>query len=322
MTGRFRVGSASDAPEPVSWIDSRPIEAADGRRILVVDDDPAIGEALSECLEPAGYAVDVAGDGTDGVTRATLARPDLVVLDVNLPPTDGFDTAANIRRTPDGHQIPILFLSGVRDLAVRMRDVSIDDVDFLRKPFGVDELLTRIERGLALARARQVLHRQAARDALTGLGNLRLFQSCMAAEHARFARYGEPLSLVVIDVDKLKRINDEHGHLAGNEALRAIAAVIRREAREVDVAARYGGDEFLVVLPHTTLPRAGFFADRVRDAVRQLTVHGLRLSVSIGVAALSRPGSTETADDLLQRADAAAYRAKRDGGDRTCLDGG
>jgi len=159
-------------------------------------------------------------------------------------------------------------------------------------------------------------------DALTGLGNLRLYQACMAAEHARFARYGEPLSLVVIDVDKLKRINDEHGHLAGNEALRAIADVIRREAREVDVAARYGGDEFLVVLPHTTLPRAGFFADRVRDAVRQLTVHGVRLSVSIGVAALSRPGSTETADDLLQRADAAAYRAKRDGGDRTCLDGG
>jgi len=322
MTGPVRVGPAPDAPERIAWADSAPIEAAAGRRILVVDDDPALGEALAEFLEPVGYAVEVAADGTDGVTRATLARPDLVVLDVNLPPTDGFDTAMNIRKTPDGHHIPILFLSGMRDLAVRMRRVSIDDVDFLRKPFGFDELLTRIERGLALARARQVLHRQAARDALTGLGNLRLFQSCMTAEHARFARYGEPVSLVVIDVDKLKRINDEHGHLAGNEALRAIADVIRREAREVDVAARYGGDEFLVVLPHTTLPRAGFFPHPVRDAGRQLTLHGVRPSVSIGAASLSRPGSTETADELLQRADAAAYRAKRDGGDRTCLDGG
>src|SRR5262245_5875578 len=118
MTGPIRVGPASDAPERIAWADSRPIQAAAGRRILVVDDDPAIGETLSELLEPAGYAVDVAADGTDGVTRATLARPDLVVLDVNLPPTDGFDTAANIRKTPDGHQIPILFLSGVRDLAV------------------------------------------------------------------------------------------------------------------------------------------------------------------------------------------------------------
>lgn len=320
MTGRFRGDTALNAPTPTPWTDSGPTETGAGRRILVVDDDPAIGETLAEFLEPAGYAVDVAGDGDDGVTRAVLARPDLVVLDVNLPPTDGFDTAANIRKSSDGHDIPILFLSGVRDLAVRMRRVAIDDVDFLRKPFGFDELLTRIERGLALARARQVLHRQAARDALTGLGNLRLFQAQMAAEHARFARYGEPLSLVVIDVDKLKRINDEYGHLAGNEALRAIADVIRREAREVDVAARYGGDEFLVVLPHTTLPRAGFFADRVRDAVRQLSVHGVRLSVSIGVACLSRPGSAETADQLVHRADAAAYRAKRDGGDRTCLD--
>src|SRR5678815_3330676 len=160
MTGPTRVGPGSDAPEHVAWADSGPTEAAAGRRILVIDDDPTIGETLTELLEPAGYTVDVATDGTDGVRRTALARPDLIVLDVNLPPTDGFDTAANIRETPDGHQIPILFLSGVGDLAVRMRSLSIGEVDFLRKPFAFDELLTRIERGLALARAHRVLLRQ------------------------------------------------------------------------------------------------------------------------------------------------------------------
>lgn len=289
------------------------------KRILVVDDDPAMTAALSEFLEPAGYAVDVSADGTDGVDRAIAARPDLVVLDVNLPPTDGFEAATRLR-TSAAKAIPILFLSGVRDLAVRMRRVAIDDADFLPKPFAVDELLTRIERVLEHARVRQALHRQAERDALTGLGNQRLFQGRLAGEHARFARYGEPLALVAIDVDKLKRVNDDHGHLAGNEALRAIADVIRREGREVDVASRCGGDEFVIILPHTTLREGGVFAGRVLDEVRRLTVHGVRLSVSIGVAALSRPASTESADQLLQRADAAAYRAKRDGGDRICLD--
>jgi diguanylate cyclase (GGDEF)-like protein len=201
-----------------------------------------------------------------------------------------------------------------------MRQTAIDDADFLRKPFNCDELITRIERVVEHARTRQALHRQAEHDELTGLGNLRRFQKKLADEHARFARYGEPLALVTIDVDKLKRINDDGGHLVGNEALRAIADVIRRQAREVDVAARCGGDEFVVILPHTTLREAAVFGDRVRDTVRRLHVRGFSLSVSVGIAALSRPASIETVEQLLHRADSAAYRAKRQGGDRTCLD--
>jgi two-component system, cell cycle response regulator len=317
MTGRFRVGATRGAPETHTGTDWRP--AAPRRRILVIDDDAATASTLVDCLEPAGYTVDVSADGTEGVRRALAAPPDLIVLDVNLPPTDGFDAAARIRKSPRAKEIPILFVSGVRDLAVRMRRLAIDDVDFLRKPFGLDELLTRIERVLNTARARQALHRQAEGDALTGLGNLRRFQTRLADEHARFARYAEALSLVAIDVDKLKRINDEHGHPAGNQALRAIAEVLGREVRDVDVAARCGGDEFLVILPHTTLPHAAVFADRVLNAVRRVSVLGLQLSVSIGVASLNRPGSAESTDQLLQRADAAAYRAKRAGGDRICL---
>src|SRR4029079_15293597 len=111
MTGRSRVGPASNAPEPVSLTDSGAVDGVGGRRILVVDDDPTIASTLAECLAPAGYEVDVAADGADAVARALLTPPDLVVLDVNLPPTDGFDTAASIRQSPETRAIPILLLS-------------------------------------------------------------------------------------------------------------------------------------------------------------------------------------------------------------------
>jgi two-component system cell cycle response regulator len=297
-----------------------PVAMAAGRRILVVDDDRAVALGLVELLEPAGYTVHATADGTQALDLAVSTRPDLVVLDVNLPPTDGFDTAARMRQSPSACDIPILFLSGVRDLAIRMRSLRIADVDFLRKPFEVNELLARIERVLEMAQARQALHRQAELDELTGLGNLRVFQARLASEHARFLRYGDPLSLVVIDVDKLKRINDQHGHLAGNVALRQVAEVIQREAREVDLPVRYGGDEFLVILPHTTLPEAAVFAHRVREAVGRVGTIERPLSVSIGVASLSLAGSTDTTEQLLERADAAAYRSKRAGGNCISLD--
>jgi len=206
MTGSSRLERVSHAPERGSLTDSGAAARATPYRILVVDDDPAIGSSLSELLELSGYAVEVAADGTDAVTRALLAPPDLVVMDVNLPPKGGFEAATSIRSSPEASEIPILFLSAVRDLAVRMRRLAIDDVDFLPKPFGVDELLTRIERGLALARARRKLHRQAERDELTGLGNRRAWE-----EGSR-----RPVQ-AMLDVEGLKWVNDNLGWAAGDE---------------------------------------------------------------------------------------------------------
>jgi diguanylate cyclase (GGDEF)-like protein len=152
------------------------------------------------------------------------------------------------------------------------------------------------------------------------LGNLSTFRARLAEEHKRVSRYGSPLSLAMIDVDKLKSINDQRGHVAGSDVLRAIGDVLRRHARTTDLAVRYGGDEFVVLLPQTTLAEASVFAERVRCEVARLAVHGLYPTVSIGVAFLSGPDNDETDADLLQRADAAAYRAKRQGGNRICTE--
>ncbi len=293
-------------------------------RILIVEDDYATATALSDSLRAEGYLTVCAADGADALKSAFDDAPDLVLLDVNLPGLDGFDTATCLRRSARTRSVPIVFLSGVDDLSSRVREVHLDPVDFIPKPFSLDELLARVQMALGQGRARQSLQQAADHDELTGLGNLRLLERRLGAESARFARYGHPLSLAMVDVDKLKRINDERGHLAGSNALRAIARVLREQARDTDVVVRYGGDEFVVVLPHTGLADAATFCRRVTTEVAALRLpefgDGPGLTVSVGAAALTRLKTRETADELLGRADRAAYRAKQAGGNRVCVD--
>jgi len=311
-----------DAPSPSMPIAVVPLQAASARRrILVVEDDVAFASALGEALEGEGYLVEYARDGTVGVSCALSTRPDLILLDINLPSLDGFGAAGQLRESPITREVPIIFLSARRDLSARVRGLRLESVDFIPKPFLGDDLLARVEQALVGAHARQRLQRRAAVDDLTGLGNLSMFRARLAEEHKRVTRYGHPLSLAMIDVDKLKSINDQHGHVTGSEVLCAIGDVLRRHARTTDLAVRYGGDEFIVLLPETTLAEASVFAERVRSAVSRRTIHGFQATVSIGVASLCATDGVETDAQLLKRADAAAYNAKRQGGNRICTIG-
>ena len=289
-------------------------------RILIVEDDLATAEALADTLTDEGYRVERAADGLACLRHAQDTAPDLVLLDVNLPGMSGFDTATHLRRSTTTRGVPILFLSGVDDLPARVRDVRLEQVDFMPKPFSLDELLARIQQALGQHRARQSLQVAADHDELTGLGNLRLLRRRLASERARFVRYGHPMSIAMVDVDKLKALNDERGHVAGSNALRAIANVLRREARDTDLVVRYGGDEFVALLPHTGLADARVFGKRVMLAVAALAAEDLPVTVSVGVASLTNPHTLESDEDLLRRADRAAYRAKEAGGNRVCVD--
>jgi diguanylate cyclase (GGDEF)-like protein len=295
-------------PSPAAAAGARP-------RLLVVDDDDDARETLGMMLADE-YEVVLAADGQEALERAGVERLDAVLMDLYMPRMDGLSALEAMRGDPATAEVPVILISARGDELTRSRSLDLGAVDFLQKPFSSRELKGRIERTLRLTRRETELQQLARTDPLTGLANVRAFRSRLEEEVKRARRYRTPLACVMVDMDRLKPINDEMGHAAGDVAIRAVADVIRRELRETDFGARYGGDEFVLLLPHTSGVEARVFAERVAHRLDQSPVElpGRRipLSASFGIAALeSEP--EETGDALVRRADAALYAAKRGG---------
>jgi two-component system, cell cycle response regulator len=301
------------APDPVP---------ASGRRqkplILVVEDDEDARIVLTELLRPR-YDVDAVGDGETALKRAAELNPDLVLLDLFLPGMDGFGALTGLRRNSKTADTPVIFLSAQGDAETKSQGLSLGAADYLAKPFSEQELMARVDRTLKLTAQKEHFRALAQTDGLTGLPNFRSFHARLEEEVARAHRYGHPLACAMVDLDGLKGINDRLGHAAGNRAIMALADAVREELRDTDFAARYGGDEFVVLLPQTNEAQGAQFAERLRR--RLITVSadaGLPVRGSIGVAAVNADelDSADAAEDLLRRADEALYRAKRSGRDR------
>ena len=288
------------------------------RLILVAEDNVDQGAMIEKILVGEGFEVVLTRNGEDLLTQARRAPPDLFLLDGHMPTLNGFQAAQSLHSDPRTSGVPILFLSAAEDLVWRIRDLTPGTVDFLRKPYAPPELLARIERALTQGLVYQELRAEAEVDALTGLGNARALFRSLTIEQSRVSRYGATSAVVMMDVDKLKAINDRLGHVVGSRILQAIGELLRGMIRETDLAARYGGDEFVVIVAHSTVAEGGFFAERVLDRLRELRPEGVDVSMSMGIASLER-SDDQSSDALLAKADAAAYRAKRLGGDRACL---
>jgi diguanylate cyclase (GGDEF)-like protein len=289
--------------------------------ILVVEDDDDARMLLSELLRPR-YDVEPVGDGETALQRAAELKPDLVLLDLFLPGMDGFSALSGMRRNPRTADTPVIFLSAQGDAETKSQGLSLGAADYLAKPFSEQELMARVDRTLKLA-AQKDHHRALAQmDGLTGLPNFRSFHARLEEEVARAHRYGHHLACAMVDLDGLKQINDQLGHAAGNRAILALADAVREELRDTDFAARYGGDEFVVLLLQTNEQQGMLFAERLRRRLLQVSEDaGLLVRGSIGVAAVSAEelDKTDAAEDLLRRADEALYAAKRSGRDRVEL---
>ena len=308
-------------PAAIEPRDPRPSVQPGRARLLVVDDDPDTREALRELLD-LEYEVITAADGQEALDAARELRLDVILLDLGMPRLDGFQVLERLRADPATSNIPVLVVSARSDHAVKARGLDLGAVDYLQKPFSVGELRARLERTLRLLRSHDALRHLAETDVLTGLANRRAFGVRLDDESKRARRYHTPLTCVMADVDQLKPINDELGHAAGDRALAAVAAVLREELRETDFGARYGGDEFVVLLPHTGAEEGRVYAERVCARLRQIELRvgerRVALTVSLGVACLT-PEHDEGAEALVHRADAALYLAKRAGGARLAV---
>jgi diguanylate cyclase (GGDEF)-like protein len=285
-------------------------------RILIAEDENDIREALTALLEPF-YTVGAVEDGQAAVEAARANPPDLILMDLFMPRMDGFAALESLRTEARTAEIPVIFVSARGDDVTKVKSLDLGAVDFLQKPFSDRELKARIERTLRLTRRQSQLRELAQTDALTGLANLRAFRSRLEEEVKRARRYSTPLTCVMADMDRLKPVNDQFGHAAGDRAIATVAEVIRGELRETDFGARYGGDEFVVLLPHTTAAEGKVFAERVCDRLREtaLDVAGqtIPLVASFGVAELAPDSGDEGGPMLVSQADEALYGAKRGG---------
>lgn len=283
-------------------------------RILIADDDADLLETLVELLGER-YEVKVASSGREALDYLRKEPFELAIVDLGLPDVDGFELAEKIATTAE---IPpaFMFLSAQTSTNAKVKGLHLGAADYVTKPFDPDELLARISRIVATVERERSLQADALTDPLTGLANYRSLAQTLHRELERAKRYDLPLSLMTIDVDDLKRINDEGGHSAGNEAILTIARILQSGVRKFETVARQGGDELAIVLPNTTAEEAMRLADRLRHEVSQATVRGRPLSISIGVASREKGDDVTDVRALVDRSDEALYRAKRAGRNR------
>ena len=297
-----------------------------------MDDEPLARLALQTAVERLGHEWTAADDGEAGWRRFVEDQPDVLITDLLMPRLDGLELCRRVRgraATHDGYTYVILTtVLGDRGDVARGMEAGADD--YLVKPVEPFALQTRLiaarrvtELHGELARYRAELSRLAHTDPLTRLGNRLALEEDLKALDARGRRYGRGYCLAMCDIDRFKPYNDSLGHHAGDEALRAVADRIRRELRAGDGVYRYGGEEFLLVLPEQTPETARVAMERVRSAVEQLAIPHAGgpagvVTVSTGLAAY-HPGDAVTVEELLERADAALYRAKSAGRNRVAV---
>lgn len=284
--------------------------------VLIVDDDPDKLNLLRFALTRAGYDVRTAQDGEEGLAAVASFEPDLIVSDIMMPRMNGYELARRIRQNPQTRFIPIILQTAAGSRAEDQRLGSeVGALGFITDPTDLHLLLARARTLLDFKAYLDTCEEQASTDHLTGLANRRRFERQLEREVARTARHGRPFSLITLDIDHFKLVNDTYGHEAGDEAIRSIARVLQQGTRGVDLAARVGGEEFSVILTETNLAGALEVAERLRAAVKDLELPSMgRIAASFGVAEC--PSQAETARELVVRADAALYEAKRKGRDR------
>lgn len=295
-------------------------------RILVVDDELLSRRILEQVLVSAGHDVETAADGQEALSKVRLHRPDVVVTDWQMPVMDGLTLCRILKGAEETRFTHVVMLSARGETEAKVTGLETGADDYLVKPVEPVELKARVRVGLRLQKAlldlaakNEILEKLALTDPLTGLANRRAFQEALEAEVARSGRHGRPASLLFLDLDRFKTVNDEHGHAAGDEVLSGFSAVLRRGCRRGDLAARIGGEEFAVLLPMTGRVPATLVAERIRRATEAyplgLTV-SVPVTVSVGVASTEELPEAPEAAGLLRRADAALYRAKADGRNR------
>lgn len=298
-------------------------------KILLVEDSKGQAEATKSFLEKKGYEVTWAEDGLTAFKIAKSQKVDIILLDRVLPDIDGNEICRWLKLNHDTKGIPIIMLTVKDSVSDKVNGLEAGADDYLPKPYDEVELNARIYSCLRTKALQDELRQKnkqleemltrvetlAITDPLTGLFNRRRFESILSLEFKKATRYQAPLSCMMIDIDHFKDVNDAYGHHTGDMILKEIAGFIHKNIREVDTAARWGGEEFAVLIPNTTKEDAVQPANRILKTVSKHSfpdIGGRHVTVSIGIADIMDPTITNE-EKLVHAADLAMYAAKRKG---------
>lgn len=332
------------AAAPASSVSALGDEAFDPSEflVLVVDDVLTNLQVVGSILDGAGYETAFATSGQAALQQITVTLPDLILLDLMMPGLDGLDTCTHLRSNPAYASIPIIFLTASNEKSHLLSAFQRGAADYVTKPFNPLELLARVRIHLELKHTRdrlattlttlqqafQDLQELATTDPLTGLGNRRRFFDLAEMTLRRAERYGGVFGIILLDLDHFKTVNDTYGHATGDEVLKALGRLIPNLMRQSDCCCRFGGEEFVILLPETGLHESLMVAERLRQAVEhlQIPVVGQATSPATKPAAMVRPTMSAgvaiyrrtdmEVDDVVNRADTALYAAKAHGRNR------
>ena len=302
-------------------------------RILVVDDHPDNVEIINVRLSSRGYQIEAASNGEEALAHVQESPPDLILLDVMMPLMDGYEVSRRIKNDPELPFIPIILVTARDSTQDKVEGLDAGADDYLTKPVNFAELEARVRSMLRIKRLQDELdlknrelelvnkrlRKLSITDGLTELFNHRHIHELLHEEFERTKRSGEPMAVAMMDLDRFKQVNDTYGHPTGDVILYETAEILRQTVREIDMVGRYGGEEFVAILPGADEDAANRFAERVRHAVASHVyrdeANEVRMTVSGGVA--SFPGNgVDHPDLLIKRADEALYAAKQGGRNR------
>jgi diguanylate cyclase (GGDEF)-like protein len=288
--------------------------------LLIVDDENTNLKVLAHILGQ-DYTIYTATNGKSAIEKAKEYKPDLILMDILMPEMDGYATLSEIKKCEEIKRIPVIFITGLSSDEDEEKGLSLDAADYITKPFSAMIVKLRVRNQIQIVNQMRTIERLSMIDQLTGIPNRRSFDERLHVEWKLAIREQTPISILMIDVDKFKNLNDKYGHQQGDVALQTIAKNFPLAfKRPSDFSARWGGEEFIALLPNTPIDGAMDIAEKIRSGIENTDIPfsggpPIRATISIGVNSLV-PSQDSSADEFISIADRALYEAKQAGRNR------
>ena len=286
--------------------------------VLAIDDSELIHRLLKTRLQGERLELHNATSSAEGLKKAVALNPDIILLDIAMDGMNGFELLEKLKEDPRTRNIAVIFISATSEAMDRVKGLDMGAIDFISKPFDAFELKARVRSALRTQHLVKMLEQKAQIDGLTGLWNRRYFDQRMIQEISEAKRYSRPLSLVLCDIDRFKRLNDQFGHPFGDFVLDRVAQKLSG-GRTSDIACRYGGEEFGLILPSTNIQQGHEVAERLRIEIVSIlwpNKPDLVVTASFGICDTENVGEEATPEALLEMTDSALYKAKQAGRNR------